>query len=290
MVVNTNDGYRKIKIFASRWELLHRYIWKQNHPGEIIAGSEMITFADGDRNNLSPDNLVKITRAQNVIRNRFRDRDVKLWTQAETKFLVKNYHILSNREIGSRLNRTVQEVITRAKNTGLKKQYIWTPGQDALLERLYPDTSLSLEEIAKRVNRSVIAIRRRAKIFGLTRSKDVKRATSRRKRTEKVSKVRTMPVSKDLTVPEVRIKPVLKAPTVVRDLKLDEKKIAKETATQQLEIVKNREQDKIAVRIDRSTVIMISRDADRDEAVRRYVEKKNKAEKKRQELNEIEIK
>jgi hypothetical protein len=57
-VVKWSKGRTAIKI-ASGFELLHRYIWKQNHPGEEISPGEAIYFKDGNKENFDPDNLVK---------------------------------------------------------------------------------------------------------------------------------------------------------------------------------------------------------------------------------------
>lgn len=63
------DGYWEIKIEEpNKWELKHRYLYKQNK-GDIPDGHKII-FADGDRNNLSLDNLIMVSSSEELIMNR----------------------------------------------------------------------------------------------------------------------------------------------------------------------------------------------------------------------------
>lgn len=63
------DGYWEIKVKEpDKWELKHRYLYKQNK-GDIPDGHKII-FADGDRNNLSLDNLVMVSSSEELIMNR----------------------------------------------------------------------------------------------------------------------------------------------------------------------------------------------------------------------------
>ena len=61
------DGYVEIKVkddghFKDRWALKHRVIYEKHH-GAIPKGSTVI-FGDGDKSNLSIDNLILVTRSQ----------------------------------------------------------------------------------------------------------------------------------------------------------------------------------------------------------------------------------
>lgn len=61
------DGYIEIKIkddgpFKDRWALKHRVVYEE-HYGPIPKGSAII-FGDGDKSNLSIDNLILVTRSQ----------------------------------------------------------------------------------------------------------------------------------------------------------------------------------------------------------------------------------
>lgn len=60
--------YKYIRIAKSKWELLHRYAWKQAY-GPIPKG-HIITFKDGDTMNCAITNLACISKAENAMRNR----------------------------------------------------------------------------------------------------------------------------------------------------------------------------------------------------------------------------
>lgn len=64
----TEDGYWKIKVAEPDvWEFEHRLIWQQ-YFGEIPEGM-MVSFKDGDKNNMDPDNLMLTTLSENAILN-----------------------------------------------------------------------------------------------------------------------------------------------------------------------------------------------------------------------------
>lgn len=65
----TKDGYIEIKIKEPNvWKLKHRYIWEQEH-GEIPLGN-IIIFRDGDKTNVSIDNLMMIDRKTHAVLNK----------------------------------------------------------------------------------------------------------------------------------------------------------------------------------------------------------------------------
>lgn len=72
-----NDkGYILIKVsneggMLKRWALKHRVVWEQHHKKKIPKGS-VIIFADGNKNNLSIDNLLCVTREELKVLNRCR--------------------------------------------------------------------------------------------------------------------------------------------------------------------------------------------------------------------------
>ena len=71
-----NPQYFEIKIAErNRWKLLHRYIWEQ-HNGEIPKGN-IILFKDGNTSNIDISNLRIITKQENLIRNRNREKAAK---------------------------------------------------------------------------------------------------------------------------------------------------------------------------------------------------------------------
>ena len=62
------DGYIEVKIEEpNKWRLKHQLIWEQ-HNGSIPDGYAVI-YGDGDRQNLSIDNLILVTRKQLLILN-----------------------------------------------------------------------------------------------------------------------------------------------------------------------------------------------------------------------------
>lgn len=75
----TRDGYTIVKVSDQgtrnqRWRPKHRLIWEKHH-GPVPDG-HAIVFGDGDKTNLSIDNLILVTRAQLSVMN--------------TKKLIKN--------------------------------------------------------------------------------------------------------------------------------------------------------------------------------------------------------
>lgn len=67
-VVTHSDGYRYIKLADRKWQLYQRYIWEQeNH--KKLKKSQVVIFLDGNRDNLDPDNLMAVSRAELAIVN-----------------------------------------------------------------------------------------------------------------------------------------------------------------------------------------------------------------------------
>jgi hypothetical protein len=64
--------YKYIRVSKGKWELLHRYIWKQAN-GPIDKGY-IITFKDGDSLNCDLSNLEMISMKENVLRNSNREK------------------------------------------------------------------------------------------------------------------------------------------------------------------------------------------------------------------------
>ena len=63
--VGARDGYTEIKIADPNvWKLKHRWLWEQ-HNGPVPKGYALI-FADGDKSNITLDNLILVSRAQLV--------------------------------------------------------------------------------------------------------------------------------------------------------------------------------------------------------------------------------
>ena len=62
----SKDGYIEVKTKEpNKWELKHRIVYRQFYKQDIKKG-EVVIMLDGDKLNLSPENLQKITRAELV--------------------------------------------------------------------------------------------------------------------------------------------------------------------------------------------------------------------------------
>lgn len=67
------DGYTEIKVDEpNKWMLKHRYIWEQQFGA--LKKNETVEFIDGDKSNISLDNLIKVTRKQSAIMTRLNIR------------------------------------------------------------------------------------------------------------------------------------------------------------------------------------------------------------------------
>lgn len=64
-VSQKKDTYQYIKMEAGSWRLLHHVIWEREH-GPIPDGHK-VTFIDGDIQNVSIDNLMLVTNAEQMI-------------------------------------------------------------------------------------------------------------------------------------------------------------------------------------------------------------------------------
>lgn len=64
--IDTKDGYVYVRISKAKYVLKHRHLWEQ-HYGPI--GNNIITFKDGNKLNITIDNLVMMTKRDNMIRN-----------------------------------------------------------------------------------------------------------------------------------------------------------------------------------------------------------------------------
>lgn len=80
-VMRYKDGriFVTVKIgMPNKWEFKHRLVYKE-HYGEIPDGY-MINFADGNRLNFEPDNLILVSKGENIMLNkyklRFNDKDL----------------------------------------------------------------------------------------------------------------------------------------------------------------------------------------------------------------------
>ena len=91
-----------------------------------------------------------------------------LWTEEEDEYIRRHYQTKSRREIAEALNRTISSVGKHAIKLGLTNKNapnkkLWTPEEDALLEKYYGVKSYA--EIAKMIGRSVYSVETRSRKF-----------------------------------------------------------------------------------------------------------------------------
>lgn len=65
---STGLKYKWIRVALGKWELYHRWLWKK-HRGQIPKGM-VVSFQDNDQMNCCLDNLILISRADNLARMR----------------------------------------------------------------------------------------------------------------------------------------------------------------------------------------------------------------------------
>lgn len=64
-------GYVEVKVRnPNTWKLKHRVVWEQAN-GKIPKGHRIL-FADGNRLNMAPDNLLLVSRGELAVMNHFR--------------------------------------------------------------------------------------------------------------------------------------------------------------------------------------------------------------------------
>lgn len=68
-IINNKDNYKMIRVSDNNYQLLHRKIW-EDHNGPIPDGS-IITFIDGNKENIDITNLQMITKGDNARRNNY---------------------------------------------------------------------------------------------------------------------------------------------------------------------------------------------------------------------------
>lgn len=67
--------YKWIRVALANWEMLHVHVWKT--AGRKIPFGHVVAFADKDNTNCAIENLVLLTRSENLIRNRQRYLEIK---------------------------------------------------------------------------------------------------------------------------------------------------------------------------------------------------------------------
>jgi hypothetical protein len=90
--------YLYIRITKCKWDLYHRYLWRQYH-GEIPAG-KLVVFKDGNSENCVIENLELIDLKENMLRNTIHNLPEEI---VQTKLLIGainrkiNSHVKNNR-------------------------------------------------------------------------------------------------------------------------------------------------------------------------------------------------
>ncbi|CDM88229.1 HNH endonuclease signature motif containing protein [Xenorhabdus bovienii] len=92
----SKDGYVYIKVDRPNiWRLKHRMIWEEHH-GKLPAGA-IVIFKDGNQKNYQIDNLLMVTRRENVILNKFYPNTPAEYKQTTT-YLARIMIAINNKE------------------------------------------------------------------------------------------------------------------------------------------------------------------------------------------------
>ncbi len=115
----SKDGYVEIKVrhvkgdrFNNKnYEFKHKIIYEKNH-GPIPEGM-MVVFNDGDKLNFAPENLLAITRAENLLKNSYCDTSI-----------VKRFLKVKDPKLVEKVISDMPETIKLKRNTLLLNQKI----------------------------------------------------------------------------------------------------------------------------------------------------------------------
>lgn len=92
------NGYQYVKTETRGWVLKHWIVWEAANGREVDSSKEQIRFRDGDRNNLSIDNLVAIPKGKVQLRAKL----ARLYVQRdEVAAQIKYYEAQLARETTS---------------------------------------------------------------------------------------------------------------------------------------------------------------------------------------------
>lgn len=108
----------------------------------------------------------------------------KRWTDEEEKFLIENFHKMTNAELGKRLGRTTGAIDQRAMKLDLQKihQTSWTAEEEEYLRKNF--MSMKYWEIGKALGRSGDGVQGKAVLMGL-RKQSLKKQQVRQGRKRK---------------------------------------------------------------------------------------------------------
>lgn len=107
-----------------------------------------------------------------AIRMNIRRNNFRRWEEWEVRYIKRHYGSKSSRSIGRTLGRSDNAVLTKAKKLGLVKQSaaLWTETEKKLLLELYPNPSIPLSEIAKRIGRPIKGVIKQGRKLKLSRN------------------------------------------------------------------------------------------------------------------------
>ena len=71
------NGYRYRKLESGKWELVHRLVAEETL-GRPLHENEYATFADGDKTNLAPDNIIVRLRGRTSLRRRLAQVEARI--------------------------------------------------------------------------------------------------------------------------------------------------------------------------------------------------------------------
>ena len=87
------------------------------------------------------------------------------WSREEIKYLIKNYHLMSRRQLAKHVKHSACGVQGKARELGLRSGMYWTEKQKQYLKRWY--YKKPLKEIAKSLGRGLYAVQEYAPSLGL---------------------------------------------------------------------------------------------------------------------------
>jgi len=95
------DGYVEIKISdPNKWQLKHRYLWEKEN-GKIPKGMVLI-FKDNNKLNIDLDNLILISRAENMKINSRRDSAFTGQAKETVVNLIRLENVIKNKRMKER--------------------------------------------------------------------------------------------------------------------------------------------------------------------------------------------
>lgn len=82
------NGYQYVKVAERGWVLKHWLIWEEANGRRIDKKTEQVRFKDGNRNNMSPENIVVIPKGKVQIRAKL----ARLYIQRDEVIAMIKYY------------------------------------------------------------------------------------------------------------------------------------------------------------------------------------------------------